>query len=299
MEERDMNGSIKTFSQFDKLTRAACSALVLSLGACAAQSDREHAAPTIAPSAEGAPKTEIRPDRETSSQAGRTVSLPGLAMNLDNRELQLDGQVCIERGVLEYVAVAAGGKEYESIFSLRCQPSHVNVALLLAGYQAGDLAPELRGDYAPDTDPAASQPPEGAPQGTDPPEQYWTKPMAEPTRVIVEVDVRQRDGTWERKPIEEFLLDRRTEKSPDRLLWAFTGSFFYRDESTGLEVFVADVERSLIALWYDPSALLNLGQNLGNPYRGDATGLEVNPAALPDRGTPVRIILRPVSPPPR
>jgi hypothetical protein len=294
-----MSGSSKTLRHFEKLTRSTCGALVLSLGACAAQSGLERTAPTIAPSAEAAPKTEVLQEQEARSQAGRTVSLPGLAMNLDNRELQLDGRVCIERGVLEYVAVAAGGKEYESIFSLRCRPSHVNVALLLAGYQAGDLAPDLRGDYSPNADPAANQPPEGAPQGTDPPKQYWAKPTAEPTRVTVDVDVRRRDGTWERRPIEEFLLDRRTEKSPDRLVWAFTGSFFYRDEGTGLEVFVADVERSLIALWYDPSALLNLGRDVGNPYRGEAAGLEVNPATLPDRDTPVRIILRPVSTPKR
>lgn len=294
-----MSSSSKTLRHLEKLARSACSALVLSLGACAAQSGLEHPAPTIAPSAEAAPKTEVLRERQAQPRAGRTVSLPGLSMDLDNRELQLDGRVCIERGVLEYVAVAAGGKEYESIFSLRCRPSHVNVALLLAGYQAGDLAPELLGDYSPNADPAANQPPEGAPQGADPPEQYWRKPTAEPTRITIEVDVRRRDGTWERRRIEEFLLDRRTEKSPDRLVWAFTGSFFYRDENTGLEVFVADVERSLIALWYDPSALLNLGQDVGNPYRGDAAGLEVNPATLPDRGTPVRIILRPVSTPTR
>jgi hypothetical protein len=222
-----------------------------------------------------------------------------LVVDLDTREMQLEGRVCIERGVLEYVAVAAGGKEYESIFSLRSRPSHVNVALLLAGYQAGDLTPELRGDYSPNADPAATKPPEGAPQGTDPPVQYWARPTTEPTRVAIEVDVQQRDGTWARRPIEDFLLDRRTEDSPDRLVWAFTGSFFYRDEDTGLEAYVADVERSVIALWYDPSALLNLGQDVGNPYRGDATGLEVDSAKLPARGTLVRIILRPVSTPTR
>ena len=112
--------------------------------------------------------------------------------------------------------------------------------------------------------------------------------------MTIDVDVQGPDGSWKRHPVEHFLIDRDTGRSPSRLTWAFTGSFFHRDEQTGIEFFAADAEKSLIALWYDPTALLNLAQDVGNPYRGDTTGFAVNPAALPAKGTPVHLILRPV-----
>ncbi|MGB2987323.1 MAG: YdjY domain-containing protein, partial [Phycisphaerae bacterium] len=219
------------------------------------------------------------------------AALPGIVVEQRSQTLQVEGKVCIEEGILEYLAVAEGGKEYESVFALDCRPSHLQAAMLIAGYEAGEVAPELRGDLSPQADPAANPPPEGAPQVTRPSEEYFAKAAAEPTRVTIDVDVRQSDATWQRRPIEHFLIDRSTGRLPPRLTWAFTGSFFYRDEQTRLEFFVADTEKSLIALWYDPTALLNLTQDVGNPYRGDGAGFELSAANLPGKGTPIRLIL--------
>jgi len=196
--------------------------------------------------------------------------------------------------------VADGGKEYESVLSLGCRPSHLQVAMLIAGYQAGEVNPQARGDFAggrdPTTDPAANPLPAGAPQVTGPPGDYWASRAGEPTRVTVDVEIRQADGTWKPQPLEGLLVDRRTGRSPPRLTWAFTGSFFTLDETTRREYFVAEAEKSIIALWYDPTALLNLVDDIGNPYRGDSQGLQVNRATLPPKGTPVRLVLRKAGP---
>ncbi|MGB2985917.1 MAG: YdjY domain-containing protein [Phycisphaerae bacterium] len=231
------------------------------------------------------------------------AALPGIVIEQHAQTLQVEGEVCIEEGILEYLAVAEGGKEYESVFALNCRPSHLQAAMLIAGYQAGEVAPELRGDFSPQADPATNIPPEGAPQVTNPSNEYFAKAATEPTRVTIDVDVRQPDGTWRRYPIEHFLIDRstglpvrctQTGRSPSRLTWAFTGSFFYRDEQTRLEFFVADAEKSLIALWYDPTALLNLTQDIGNPYRDGSAGFELRAANLPSKGTSVHLIFQPV-----
>ena len=55
----------------------------------------------------------------------------------------------------------------------------------------------------------------------------------------------------------------------------------------------ADVERSLIAFWYDATALFNITRDLGNPYRGPV-GLEVNTQMLPSSETPVRLRIIPM-----
>lgn len=218
-------------------------------------------------------------------------TLPGIRVNLTTQEVQIDGLVCIEQGILEYIAVAEGGKTYESLFELRCRPSHLSTALLMAGYVAGGLPPELRGDFTPQTMPATSRP-DGAPEIPAPPPDYWQKP-GDATRVTLHVALRETDGTWRERGIEGFLVDRKADAAPQSLQWAFTGSFFERDPTSGREFFAADADRSVIALWYDPTALLNLAQDVGNPYRTETAGLSVNRNSLPPKGTPIRLSIRP------
>ena len=219
--------------------------------------------------------------------------LPGISLDQNARVIVLEGEVCLEQGLLEYIAVADGGKKYESVFSLRCRPSQLQAAMLMAGYDPGHLPDELRGDFAPQA--AARTLPEGAPRTTPPPPEYGQQLGASLTRVYIDVDVRRSDGTWAHRPVESFLIERRTGKPPKRLSWAFTGSFFLWDETLSVEYFVADREKSLVALWYDPTALLNLTRSVGDPYRGEDLGLEVNPASLPAKGTAVRLNLIPAA----
>jgi hypothetical protein len=205
----------------------------------------------------------------------------------------VDGQVCIEEGILEFLAVASQGKAYESLFVLDCKPSQLQVAMLIAGWQQGALPPRVRGDFSPGTRPTASRP-AGAPRAPRPPPQQPDAPSGEPTCVTVDVDVKLEDGSWQRRPIESLLADRRTGGSPSRLAWAFTGSFFVRDRGTGREFFAADGERSIIAMWYDPTALLNITLDVGNPYRGNASGVQIDPANSLKQGNRVRLVLRPI-----
>ena len=238
------------------------------------------------PHADHAPRLQQAPE----TRQDRTVSLPGLTLNLDTGELELSGHVCISSGVLEYIAVAAGGKVYESVLSLDARPSHLHVALLMGGYVAGDVDAQSRGDFA--SGAGQLETPKGAPQGTPPPESYWRKASEKPTYVTFDVEIKDDAGKWHPFPIEDFLTSRESATAPNRLHWAFTGSFFYHDPDTTMEAFAADVEKSVIALWYDPSALFNLSHDLGNPYRTDVGGLEVNASALPRKGTPIRLIIR-------
>ncbi len=228
-------------------------------------------------------------------QSRRVVTLPGIVLDRQGGELRIDGKICIEQGILEYLAVASGGKEYESVFALQCRPSHLQAAMLIAGYEAGNVPPELRGDFAPGVDPTAIAPPQGAPKPARPPPGHWTSAPVRPTEVAIDVDVRQDDGTWKRYPVEHFLLDREGGGSPSPLKWAYTGSFFYPGEMPGTERFAADMEMSLMALFYDPAALLNLTRKAANPYRGEHTGFEAHGLHLPPKGTRVRLILKPAT----
>lgn len=268
--------------------RAFMGALALLVSGCAARGPDDMALRAGQP---------VKP-RPASTPAGpaseKKVTLRGIVVDRRTGEVQIEGEVCIEQGILEYLAVADHGKAYESLFQLHCHPSQLHAAMLMAGYVAGPVPPELRGDFAAETATTAPARPQGAPRVPPPPTGYWDRTKTQPTRVRIDVEVRQADGTWRPRPVEGFLIDRGHRRPPAPLTWAFTGSFFARDEETGREAFIADVERSLIALWYDPTALLNLLRDVGNPYRGESSGLEANRADLPPVGTPVRLILRPV-----
>ena len=102
------------------------------------------------------------------------------------------------------------------------------------------------------------------------------------------------DVEWagKRIPVEQLLLDRHTKKSPPALPWIFTGSYFTKSVLDGREVFMADEEQAFVALWWQPSALINLRQDFGNPYHGDAQGFDANTKALPPKDTPVKLIFR-------
>ncbi|MBM3859950.1 MAG: hypothetical protein FJ395_09905 [Verrucomicrobia bacterium] len=95
-----------------------------------------------------------------------------------------------------------------------------------------------------------------------------------------------------RVPIEQWLIDRKTKKPPTGLRWKFNGSYFSKNPITEQPVFLADAEQAHIVLWWQPSIVINLADDRGNPYRGDDQGFEANPAAVPPTGTPVKLIFR-------
>lgn len=107
------------------------------------------------------------------------------------------------------------------------------------------------------------------------------------SRVQIEVEHNN-----QRLPVEQWLIDRKTKKPPTGLRWVFNGSYFTKHPVTDEPVFLSDAEQAHIVLWWQPSIVVNLADDRGNPYRGDDQGFEANPAAVPPAGTPVKLILR-------
>jgi hypothetical protein len=187
--------------------------------------------------------------------ANETVNLPGLTIKGGTKKsVEATGTVCLTNGILEFVAVERGGREYESIFALDCKPSSLKFALILIGCDPG----ETNG-----------------------------------TRLLVDVEWKKNDKTH-RQPVEKFLINRSTTNPPPAALtWIFTGSHFATNPITGKQVFQADEEQGFIALWNQPSILINLSDQFGNPYQGGDQGFEVNTATVPPLETPVKLIFSP------
>ena len=199
------------------------------------------------------------------TRAETDVRLPGLVVHGDSApSIEASGKISLTNGILEFVAVEAGGRDYESLLTLDCKPSVLQSALLLIGCETG----------------AVRQTAANARTGT-----------------LLTLEVAWiADGKPRRAPVASLLLDRTTQTSPAPLSWIFNGSYFIKHPITSNTVFLADEERAHVALWWQPSIPINLGGDYGNPYKAGARGLEANPATVPPHGTPITLILRPRAP---
>ncbi len=195
-------------------------------------------------------------------RVGEVLKLPGLIIHGGEKKfVEATGKVVLTDGILEFIAVETGGREYESLLALDCKPSALQFALLLIGCEPGTV-PQLAkaGQKIGD-------------------------------RLTLEV-AWEVEGKPKRLPAEQLLVNRKTKKRPAKLPWIFTGSHFATDPLSGREVFLPDAEQAFISLWWSSAVVINLGGEYGNPYRGDDQGFEVNTKLIPPEGTPVTLILR-------
>jgi len=181
------------------------------------------------------------------------------------RRAEVRATVCLNSGILDFFAVNAdSGKEYESVLILEGQCHDLHAALLALGAKAGAMPESFKGD-------AAAPPPK--------------EPAVPGSRVGIVLRWSDDKGGHTANA-ESWLIDRATKRPPEKLEWIFTGSFSGKT-SDGQEVYVGDMERTPVGLWYRKACVLNAASAAGNPYRGVTLGFEVNTSAIPKVGTEV------------
>ena len=193
----------------------------------------------------------------------------GITIKAKTREIRVPTAVQLKKAPVEYMLVTETGKTHESVLVTKVTPADFQLALLLANFQPGteglankDLPPDIK-----PVTPVAPQTP-GA------------------HRVTLTVEWSE-NGAVKRAPLSDWLLNINERKPPPDLgVWIFNGSRF--DERG----FVAAQEGSFIAVWLDQNAIIN------SPAKGnwdDALWIS-NPAAIPDEGTAVTLIIAPEKP---
>lgn len=177
-----------------------------------------------------------------------------LRVDLKAKTATCTGKVNMQKGMIEYLAVAPEGKMHESILTIDARPLHMQVALILLGLEPkGGLT--YQGDKAV---------PKGSP---------------------VDVYVSWRRGGRSVKVHGSDLVWAIDKKRPmERSAWVFSGSRVTKEQG-----FVADVELSLIATFRDPAAIINNAL----PAGADDTAYKVNERICPPWGTPVTLTLTP------
>jgi hypothetical protein len=219
--------------------------------------------------AEAPPKAE--PDPKNVFKIGKVTCYKA------ERRVEVEGKICIQDGQIEYLAVLSGGKEHESILTFDCKGVDLNLALIGLGYKAA-----------------------GPTKAADDPNILKGDP------VVLFVEWADQDGKPKRVRAEELLFNRGTKKPMRQTAWVFTGSDFARDPDTGKlfidpetkrTVFLADLARNLIAIYYDPVAIFNSPLDTANNPLQDGTVpyYAVNKELCPKVGTAVKLVLEPAA----
>jgi hypothetical protein len=166
---------------------------------------------------------------------------------------EIPGQVALESGLLEFVAVSLGGKAYESLFTVNANAVELRLAMTLLGY-------------------------EGTPPG---PDGTWPAATDKDT-VTVTVKVGGKD-----RPLTDFMIDRKTGKPPKTLPgWQVVG-FSDAERSSSLTTLqlLTLVDREIWA----PLRIVAGGD--ANPYAGPKAGFAPNGDALPPIGTEITLVI--------
>lgn len=201
---------------------------------------------------------------EESPLEAKALKAAGLELDLKQHEARVDGTVCLDKGVLEYLVCLPNTFEHEAVFSVKCRPSVLHLTLLAVGLEP--YAFEAGGDW-------------------------WADAREQQrSRVRIEVEY-EKDGQKVRRPISDFLGNREREDAVVADSWVFTGSCFFQKD--GKRRYAADATGAVIGLGQEGASVLQYGERAGNPYRGDEQGLEINANTVPPVGTKVTLIFAP------
>lgn len=187
----------------------------------------------------------------------KTLEFHALTVDVGRGVVQAEGRVCMEKGLLEYVACGPGGKVHESLLILDCEPRDFFVAIRTLGLKPGKGV-EFQGQ----------------------------KKVPTGDKVFLYVEWEQ-DGKAVRRRVEDLIWNAQARRPMKRTPWVFVGSRFEKDPDTGKPVFAASIEGNLVATYHDPYAILDHPLDTG----ADDTTYEVNTKLVPKSKTPVKLIV--------
>ena len=212
------------------------------------------------------PKVELDDPPPPKSPTDPTAQLKRLMPKYDvfidskNKQVVMEGDVCLVKGVLEMFACLKGTKEHESVVAVRTKAFVVHAALLALGAKPGAPA-KFEPKYAPATGPKVGV------------QVYWTDDK----------------GNRRTARAQEWVRDVKTKKAMT-YDWVFAGSGFYVDEESKRQFYQAD-SGDFICVSNFPSAMLDIPVESSSD--NDNLLFEAFTENIPPKGTKVMVVLSP------
>ncbi|HYF48033.1 MAG TPA: YdjY domain-containing protein, partial [Planctomycetota bacterium] len=216
---------------------------------------------------------------------------PEILIDKDKKIIAMNGEFCLETGPLEYLVVSKGqnARLHETIVAVNAIPRDICTALLVCNYTyAGELGEDGKINLPKDAGIMVSI------------EFDYEVPHAnlKPRAENPDMQERSEDPKVEfkkvRVPIEYFVWNAQTEQPMKRNPFAFTGSKFEKDEN-GKPIFMADLEKSIVAVKLDPYAVMNTPMDMRDVDPQHSAGYAINRHVCPPRKTKCRVVFEPWS----
>ena len=232
-------------------------------------------------------------NKQGSMKAARKpVKLPGMVVDyFEKRCVDLEGTICLEKGLLELIACTKGSKEHESIVAVSARAMHIHMGLLLLGANNGH--------------PAMRKP-------VDEEKTRWVNVPPRGDSIDVFLVMANKDGKLIEKPISDFIVrssgrvdevdgtviaapdqtEKRGGEEETRLphTFIFAGSHL-RDNGPGPRQYLADLSGNVISIASFGDELLCLPFH--QTQENGALMWQVKPGSLPKVGTKITLRLRP------
>jgi hypothetical protein len=231
-------------------------------------------------------------NKQGSMKAARKpVKLPGMVVDyFEKRCVDLEGTICLDKGLLELIACTKGSKEHESIVAVSARAMHIHMGLLLLGANNGH--------------PAMRKP-------VDEEKTRWVNVPPRGDSIDVFLVTTNKDGKLIEKPISDFIVrssgrvdevDGTVIVAPDQTekrggkeetslphTFIFAGSHL-RDNGPGPRQYLADLSGNVISIASFGDELLCLPFH--QTQENGALMWQVKPGALPKVGTKITLRLR-------
>lgn len=176
-----------------------------------------------------------------------------ITLNSRTNELLMPGKINMDKGIIELLACAPGGKVHESVLIIDIVPYHLQVSLLLLGLNYGGGV-AFQGDSS--------------------------IPKGDSVEVFVKWTDEENNTKFYRG--EDLVFNLKDSSVMKKTHWVFTGSKVI----DGL--FVADAEKSLITTFHDPFTILDNP----SPDGAYDDFFIVNEKIVPPKGTKVEVIIK-------
>jgi hypothetical protein len=197
---------------------------------------------------------------DPTAQLKRLMPKYDVFIDSKNKQVVMEGDVCLVKGFLEMFACLKGTKEHESVVAVRTKAFVVHAALLALGAKPGSPA-----KFEPKYTPAA-----GPKVGV---QVYWT----------------DEKGNRRTARGQEWVRDVKTKKAMT-YDWIFAGSGFYVDEESKKQFYQAD-SGDFICVSNFPSAMLDIPVESSSD--NDNLMFEAFTENIPPKGTKVMVVLSP------
>jgi len=194
------------------------------------------------------------------ASAKKVVAIGSVEVDLLQRQVRFDAEVCLRQGVLEFFVVAWRTKTHESILHTKAKPEHLHAGLLMLG-----LAPGKPARWSGQDEGARFLPPAGA-------------------EVAIELLWKDKNARAKRCQVGEWLRGAENRKCRHVDKWVFVGSQVLPDGR-----YWASLDGELISLSNFASAIIDVPFQSSNA--NEAREFFANTKAIPDVGTKVRVVL--------